>query len=247
MLQNVHRTEGDRAYVSLTLGQEAVIDARDLQKVLPYRWYASRVPKGFYARTTAPGGERLSMHRLIMEPREGEYVDHINHDTLDNRRANLRCVPPAVNSQNRWGHQENLSTGITNVIVLRRKDGYAYYSVVVTRFGKVKRRSFPLTPAGLEDAKQLAERWVIDIDYEPDRTPRPHRPKRVAPPIRTSTGIRGVSVQQYGKSGKCYAFRCFSKHCPAYKRFPLTPDGLESARTMAEAHHAQARANGYYA
>jgi len=34
-----------------------------------------------------------------MNPKSHEMVDHINHDTLDNRKCNLRVVSP---SQNQW-------------------------------------------------------------------------------------------------------------------------------------------------
>lgn len=251
MLQNAHRIEGDVAYIVLTLGQEAKIDAADLPIVLSYRWYAGYIPAQgtYYARTTAPGGKRLSMHRLLMQPGDGEWVDHINHDTLDNRRSvNLRLVSPSGNAINRSRHRPNRSTGIVGVSVMRQKrDDLRYYLAAVSRDGKTKRRIFPHTPQGLEDAAALIAKWQEDFTYEPDRSPRPRAAKRWAPPVRTSTGIRGVSIQQYGKHGKSYAFRCLSKHCPVYKRFPLTDEGLAGARAYAEAHHAEAREHGYYA
>ena len=47
-------------------------------------------------------GRAVLLHRFIMgEPPGGEVVDHRNHDTLDNRRSNLRPCGQAENSRNR--------------------------------------------------------------------------------------------------------------------------------------------------
>ena len=40
------------------------------------------------------------MHRVVAGAPEGLFVDHINHNGLDNRRANLRIVTAKQNSWN---------------------------------------------------------------------------------------------------------------------------------------------------
>jgi hypothetical protein len=46
------------------------------------------------------------MHRLILglSPGDGLCADHINRNKLDNRRSNLRIVPPTANTQNMVRH-----------------------------------------------------------------------------------------------------------------------------------------------
>lgn len=41
-----------------------------------------------------------SLHRLLMGDPKSKIVDHINHDTLDNRRSNLRIVNNSQSMQN---------------------------------------------------------------------------------------------------------------------------------------------------
>ena len=40
------------------------------------------------------------MHRVIMGTAKGKFVDHINHNGLDNRKANLRFATIEQNAQN---------------------------------------------------------------------------------------------------------------------------------------------------
>ena len=42
----------------------------------------------------------IKLHRLIMNCPRNKVVDHINHDTCDNRKQNLRICTPFENQQN---------------------------------------------------------------------------------------------------------------------------------------------------
>ncbi len=91
-----------------------LVDIEDLELVSKYRWYLNRqISKSsgdvsFYAvtniRTERGGNQRsLKMHRLILGLDFGDsrWADHKNHDTLDNRRKNLRPCSPSENAGNR--------------------------------------------------------------------------------------------------------------------------------------------------
>ena len=86
--------------IELSRGQWTIVDEDDVAVALQTseRWVAHRRGRHFYA--AAGRGGRLSLHRVLTGARDGEIVDHINGDTLDNRRCNLRIVTPSQNAQN---------------------------------------------------------------------------------------------------------------------------------------------------
>jgi hypothetical protein len=49
------------------------------------------------------------LHRLILDAKKGEYVDHINGDLLDNRKSNLRLCSNSQNIRNQNKHKDNTS------------------------------------------------------------------------------------------------------------------------------------------
>ena len=82
--------------VPLPNGQFAIVDDDDYDLVMRHKWHimANSGDTHLYAAT------KLRMHRLIMDAPPGALVDHINGDTLDNRRSNLRLCTNAQNQQN---------------------------------------------------------------------------------------------------------------------------------------------------
>lgn len=99
------RVEGNIAFVALTHGYEAIIDAADVPLVQGFNWTAKMHGRTVYAVRTAScaGGKRrkVYLHRVIMgEPKSLE-VDHISGDGLNCTKLNLRCVTRAENTRNR--------------------------------------------------------------------------------------------------------------------------------------------------
>ena len=101
--------------IKLTQGKISLIDDKDFLLVSKYKWCASysKLTKTYYAlsnrKTKAGKFKTIKMHRIIMAAKSGFFVDHINHDTLDNRRNNLRIVNKHQNAMNRKGHDDSLS------------------------------------------------------------------------------------------------------------------------------------------
>jgi hypothetical protein len=86
--------------IPLTRGKFAIVDPEDYEWLSKYKWNAQKSPKNCYAkRMPHKCGKRVLclMHREILKVPKHLVVDHINHDGLDNRKANLR---PATISQN---------------------------------------------------------------------------------------------------------------------------------------------------
>jgi hypothetical protein len=112
------RTEGDLAYVPLTNGFEAIIDAGDAELIGGFVWFARRQRGNIYAARSQRGVNgkvrQILMHRVIMNEPTNLQVDHINGDGLDNTRANLRLATPSQNCQN-IGKRLNNSSGYKGV------------------------------------------------------------------------------------------------------------------------------------
>jgi hypothetical protein len=109
--------------ISLTRGQVAIVDATDYEWLAQWKWYAAWHPKRglYYAQRI---GERsngkqprsfFSMHRVILGLTSSDlHGDHIDHDTLNNRRSNLRVATRSQNASNRKLNK-NSKTGYKGV------------------------------------------------------------------------------------------------------------------------------------
>lgn len=90
--------------MTLSQGKFAAVDWSDLHIVASKKWHTTA--DGYAATgTRKQTGERsiLRMHRLIMDAKAGQTVDHIDFDTINNRRTNLRFVSASQNMQHTRG------------------------------------------------------------------------------------------------------------------------------------------------
>ena len=87
---------------SISKNNTVIIDADDAWVLEGNKWCSSGKPgRPYVLRKT--NGKYESLHRLIMNAGRGQVVDHINGNTLDNRRQNLRIATVQQNSWNRVG------------------------------------------------------------------------------------------------------------------------------------------------
>lgn len=97
------RFDGDLAYVPLTQGYEAVIDAEDAWLVEGWNWCVRKKAHCQYAVRMDYEEEKpkqVPLHYHLRAQRSGYVIDHINGDGLDNRRCNLRYATREENLAN---------------------------------------------------------------------------------------------------------------------------------------------------
>jgi hypothetical protein len=99
----------------------ALVDAADYEVVNRHRWNVGSTPgkplRASRLKGSRPSRRKVQLAREILGLPLGRYpeVDHINGDTLDCRRSNLRAVTSAQNHQNRHGAQRNSRSGVRGV------------------------------------------------------------------------------------------------------------------------------------
>lgn len=95
-------------YIPLTQGQFAIVDAGDYEFLSQWSWCVTKKTSGFYAQRRGPEGLTY-MHRQILEVGADMVVDHVDRDTLNNRRSNLRGANKSLNAQNSKMNKRNRS------------------------------------------------------------------------------------------------------------------------------------------
>jgi hypothetical protein len=85
--------------IPLTRGKFALVDSQDYYRLGQFSWFAVPGYKTSYADRKL-NGKTIKMHREIMNAPAHLFVDHINHNGLDNRKANLRLCTRAQNNCN---------------------------------------------------------------------------------------------------------------------------------------------------
>lgn len=93
---------------------EFYFDIEDLPLIQSRSWYKDK--DGYLVSCYYYAGQRrfVRFHRIVMNAKEDEVVDHINHKRTDNRKRNLRVCKRAENDRNRGLYATNTS-GISGV------------------------------------------------------------------------------------------------------------------------------------
>lgn len=115
--------------IQLTKGKKTIIDDEDYDIVSKYSWYAQNYAhKGYtpcYHARTDINRKKVLMHRLIMNPKPDQNIDHINGDGLDNRKRNLRIATVQQNGFNRkkdTGHKKDVCSSKFKGVTKRKNN-----------------------------------------------------------------------------------------------------------------------------
>lgn len=108
-------------------GTQFMIDLDDYNIVSCYTWHCNN---GYIVGKV--NKKEIKIHRFLLNAQEGQEIDHINRNPLDNKRDNLRIISRSGNCVNR-GKCSNNTSGRTGVY---RVSGYDRYAAQLNIDGK---------------------------------------------------------------------------------------------------------------
>jgi len=128
---NEYKIVDDVAIIKLTKEKETIIDLEDLEKILKYKWCASKEGKGWYALTNIKTNykyNRLRLHRFLMNITDSNiFIDHKDCNPLNNRKSNLRLCTNQENQRNVKLQKRN-TTGFKGVYFRKDRNKYIAYT-----------------------------------------------------------------------------------------------------------------------
>lgn len=125
------------------------IDLDDVELIKKYKWFLNDCSGYDYA-ATGIDDKIIGMHRLITNCPDDKVVDHINYDTLDNRKENLRICSHADNirharlsDKNKYGvkgiyERNDIHKKWASTITVDRKAYYLGYYYTLEEAAKVR-------------------------------------------------------------------------------------------------------------
>lgn len=139
--------------IFLSRGRTTLVDDEDYEWLSLLKWHLSAAGTGYAERNLKLGFGKTNrkltkMHRVIMENHlrrplsRVEIVDHINGNSLDNRKSNLRICTFAENTRNRNLSPKNTS-GFPGVVWNKRLQkwvaqiGFNYHSYHIGVFSNI--------------------------------------------------------------------------------------------------------------
>lgn len=136
-------------------GYDVIIDKEDIHLIVNHKWSVNKrdlLRYGLYYFICRIGVEIVPLHRHILgcKWKDGNIVDHINGNTLDNRKTNLRLCNKSQSQMNR-GKPSNNKTGFKGVSYRKDKGRYE---------GRIKVNGKTVHLGYTNTAKESYERYV---------------------------------------------------------------------------------------
>ena len=95
--------------IKLTQNTVTQVDDEDYEYINQWKWHTQSNKVTKYAVRTS---NKIAMHRVIMNTPKGLQVDHIDHNGLNNQKANLRNCTHGQNQMNRKSSGKSKYLGV---------------------------------------------------------------------------------------------------------------------------------------
>jgi hypothetical protein len=133
-------------YIAIISGYCVLVDDEDAHLLDKYRWRVQSQTKCHrthrYVVAWGEGRRLLLLHREIAGAVKGQVVDHKNHDTLDNRRENVRVCSISENLSNRSKANRITSSHHLGVWLESRDRRKVWYACVTFGGKRVRARFY---------------------------------------------------------------------------------------------------------
>jgi len=134
-----------------------IVDDEDYEWISTMSWHISLNGKYKYVQRL-DNNERTLLHRAIMKCSNEQIIDHINRNTLDNRKENLRISDRKKNGENR-NKSKNNSSGYIGVSWNKRLQKWQSYI----------RHNYKIIYLGvfvdIEDAVKARKQKELELDW----------------------------------------------------------------------------------
>lgn len=140
-------------------GEKFYFDLEDYNKIKEFGWYKKNDE---YIEATIKDNKTVSLHRIVMNAKDDDVIDHINHNNYDNRKKNLRKCNVSKNQMNKK-IQNNNTSGITGVRWNKSRDNWiAQISINKKKICKY----FKTFEEAVNCRKQLEEYYFGEFKYD---------------------------------------------------------------------------------
>ena len=143
-----------------TKGEEFYFDLEDYDLIKDYCW---SLRKGYVSARNINVNGGVNMHRLIMNAKDNEDVDHIFHNITDNRKSKLRLVSDSQNQMNRIIPSNNTS-GVKGVAWDKEYEKWVAYITVDKKSMKLGR--FNKFEDAVKSRKDAENKYCKEYSYD---------------------------------------------------------------------------------
>lgn len=134
------------------INDRAMIDIEDVPKCSNYKWTITEYMGNTRYVKSIINGVNTGLHRFVMNAHDGEVVDHINRNGLDNRKQNLRIVTRSENSVN---SKTRSKTGEKNIYNHNGK----FQVQIIRNYKRVYNKSFSTISEAVEARNRFIEQY----------------------------------------------------------------------------------------